>query len=295
MRHFLTGATDSLSKQAARLHLAALEISTGMKSGGFQSLARGRGIELSGVREYLCGDDIRLIDWNVTARMARPFVKQFAEEHDVPIFLVVDRSASMFSGSNGKVRYATASECAALLVLAAELCGSPVGSVFFDGAISFSCRPKYGRQHTMLLLSRLDEVSEVKEGSALKTALKGAATLLTNRSLIFIISDFRSAEWEEPFKFLLQKHWVSCIRISDPSERELPPVGTAPFSDIESGKLQELPLASGSFRAAWQAAYQKRTEALQRLCARYGASFLSVSTEDSAVRSLSSFFSSRAR
>ena len=295
MRHFLTGATDSLSKHAAHLHLAALEISNGIKSGGFRSLVRGRGIELSGVREYLCGDDIRLIDWNVTARMERPFDQVLAEDHDVPIFLIVDRSASMFSGSNEKVRYAAAAECAALIVLAAELCGSPVGAVFFDGAMRFSCRPKYGRRHTMLLLSRLDEVSEIKQGSALKTALKGTSALLTNRSLIFIISDFRSAHWEEPFKLLVQAHTVSCIRISDPSEHELPPVGTVPFFDIESGTHRELPLSSERFRSAWRAAYHKRTEQLQTLCARYGASFLSVSTEESAVRSLTAFFSARTR
>ena len=131
MQQFLVGSRDSLSQKSSYLRLAAGRLAESMKSGGFRSLYRGQGIEFSGVREYLRGDDVRSIDWNVTARMGKPFVKMFEEEHELQIFLIVDRSSSMFIGSKGKVKYETAAETAALLTLAGELNESPVGAVFF--------------------------------------------------------------------------------------------------------------------------------------------------------------------
>ena len=131
MEHLLSGSKDSLFQKAAYLRIAARKLADSMKTGGFRSLYRGQGIEFAGVREYLRGDDVRSIDWNVTARMGKPFVKLFEEEHELEIFLIVDRSASMFTGSKGKVKYETAAEVAALLALAGEQNENPVGAVFF--------------------------------------------------------------------------------------------------------------------------------------------------------------------
>ena len=175
MKHLLAVNRETLAKQAALLRLTAASLAAGFKTGSFRSLFRGQGIEFSGVREYLRGDDVRAIDWNVTARMGKPYVKLFEEERELQIFIVVDRSRSMFSGTGSKTRYRTAAEAASLVAMAAEINASGIGAVFFDGDIQFSCAPESGRKRTMLLLARLDEVDEYGvSGSALKSALTGA-------------------------------------------------------------------------------------------------------------------------
>ncbi|MGP1459644.1 MAG: DUF58 domain-containing protein [Treponema sp.] len=295
MRHFLTGAKDSLSKKAAYLRLQALALSDSLKAGGFKSPRRGQGMELSGVREYMSGDDVRTIDWNVTARMAKTYVKTFEEEHEIPVFLIVDRSASMFTGIDGRIKYNAAAECASLIALAGDISANPVGAVFFDGEIAYSCRPEYGRTHTMTLLARLDEVSQIKRGSALPAAIKGVAKLLKNRALIFIISDFRTADWEDDYKLLAQKNDLTLIRIADFQDEALPNAGALPFCDAESSAKRIFPTSSKAFRSAWRASFRERTERLQKLCAQYGAHFLSVSAEEDAARALSRYFASRSK
>ena len=185
MEHLLSGSKDSLFQKATYLRIAARKLADSMKSGGFRSLYRGQGIEFAGVREYLRGDDVRSIDWNVTARMGKPFVKMFDEEHELEIFLIVDRSASMFTGSKGKVKYETAAEVSALLALAGEINECPVGAVFFDGKIHFSCVPEAGRERTMHILSKLDEFNGAVKGSVLGNAITGAVKMLNHHSLLF--------------------------------------------------------------------------------------------------------------
>ena len=135
----------NLSKRAELLHLSSVSLAEGMRNGTFRSLYRGTGVEFSGVREYLAGDDVRAIDWNVTARMGKPFVKIFDEEKELDVFLVADKSFSMDTGSGIQSRLETAMECASLITLASLHNGSPVGAVTFDGRIDFSCPPKSGK------------------------------------------------------------------------------------------------------------------------------------------------------
>lgn len=292
MQHLLAGSKDSLSKKASCLRIAAGQLAENMRLGNFRSMYCGQGIEFSGVREYLRGDDVRAIDWNVTARMGKPYLKLFEEQHELQIFLIVDRSASMFTGSKGKVKYETAAEIAALLALAGERNESPVGAVFFDGKIHFSCSPEFGRKRTMLLLSHLDEVENLEQGSVLANAITGAVGMLRHNSLVFIISDFRTAGWELPFKQLVQKHDVAAIRVTDPVDLEMPEIGAIPFTDVETGLKQVFPTGSASFKSAWRDDFRKRTALLEKFCFRNGAGFLSVSTEEDSVRILADFFSS---
>ena len=290
MQNFLSGNKDSLSKKASYLRFSAKTLVENLKLGSFRSLYKGQGVEFSGVREYLRGDDVRAIDWNVTARMGRPYVKVFDEEHELQIFLVVDRSASMFCGVNGIVKYETVAETAALLALVAESSASPIGAVFFDGEIHFSCKPASGKERTMLLLSKLDKVEKIKEGSVLANAIQGATKLLKNRSLVFVISDFRSAGWEEPFKLLSQKNDVVALRITDTFDFELPDMGSVPFVDSETGISCVLPTSTEGLKSAWKEDFKYRTQKWKDFCIRHGASPLSISTEEDVVRVLSSFF-----
>ncbi|MBP3708784.1 MAG: DUF58 domain-containing protein [Treponema sp.] len=294
MKHLLGANRETLARQAASLRISAGKLADSFKSGSFRSLLRGQGIETSGVREYLHGDDVRAIDWNVTARMGKPFVKVFEEERELQIFLIVDRSSSMFLCTGYRTRYETVAELAALIVIAAELNASSIGAVFFDGAIQFSCAPKSGRECSLLLLTRLDELEENgTAGSVLANAISGAEKLLKKRSLVFVFSDFRATGWVTPLASLAQKNDVIAVRITDMIDNELPEMGTVPFIDSESGARLVLPSSSTSFRNAWRADNRQHFLRWQELCARHGAIALSLSTDDEPMRVLSNFFSHR--
>jgi uncharacterized protein (DUF58 family) len=294
MQHFLAVNRESLAKQASLLRIASVKLADSLRSGTFRSLYRGQGIEFSGVREYLPGDDVRAIDWNVTARMGKPFVKLFEEEHELQIFLIVDRSFSMFTGSGKKSRYETAAEAAAVITMAAEINASSVGAVIFDGEIRFSCSPESGRRRTMLLLTRLDETDGTGcAGSVLGSALAGAGKLLKKRSLVFVLSDFRSTSWVNPLASLAQKHDVVAVRITDKVDNELPEMGTVPFVDSESKMRLVLPTSLPSFRNAWRADNRQQFMRWQENCKKHGALPLDIGTDDDPVGVLSEFFARR--
>ena len=290
---------NSLAKRASLLHLSSLALADGMRSGSFKSLYRGQGIEFSGVREYLRGDDVRAIDWNVTARMGKPFVQMFEEERELSVFILVDASRSMCTGSGKKSRLSVALECASLLSLAAEHNSSPVGAVVFDVGVKFSCAPKVGKNQTLMLLSRFEDFEEQEDeafipvGSALDAALQGAAKLLKKRSLVMIFSDFRTAGWITPFARLCQKHDVVAVRITDPSDTRLPEVGTIPFVDSETGQRTMLPTSVPAFSRAWSESNQRHVEQWQKDCLRHGGIPFLLSTEQDASAELTHFFSAR--
>lgn len=290
---------NRLAQRASSLRLAAITLAENMRNGSFKSLYRGQGIEFSDVREYLNGDNVRSIDWNVTARMGRPFIKQYEEDRELSVFLILDCSRSMELGSD-VTRLSLAQEASALLLLACEHNAGAMGAVFFDGKIQFSCPPKAGRENSMMILSKLDKIDSIPEyeksdGSALSNAINGAAKLLKKRSLVFILSDFRSSRWEKPFARLAQKHDVVALRITDPSDSELPEIGTIPFYDAESKKKSLFPTLSRRFKAQWREANQKRSEQWKDFCSKHGAFPLSISTQEDAVSTLQRFFKQKAR
>ncbi len=291
---------EKLSRRAARLKFSSIFLSENMRNGNFKSLYRGQGIEFSDVRDYLPGDNVRAIDWNVTAKMGRPFIKQYEEDKELSIFIILDDSVSMESGSRGKSKTQTAREAAALILLAAEKNAGSTGAVFFDGAIKFSCHPKPGREHAMMILSKLDKLDSAEEyvrtnGSVLGNAIKGAGKILRKRSLVFLISDFRAAGWEKPFAQLSQKHDVIAVRMTDSTDSELPEIGTVPFFDSESKKTQVFPTSSKKFKMAWFEDNRARTDYWRDYCSKHGAHPLTLSTAEDPVTVLTKFFSQQVR
>ncbi|MBQ0002996.1 MAG: DUF58 domain-containing protein [Treponema sp.] len=294
MAESIIGNKDTLIQKAALLRITTKTLANTLQNGSFKSLYHGQGIEFSGVREYLRGDDVRTIDWNVTARSAKPYVKIFEEERELQIFLVIDRSLSMQTGSKGKARLNTAMETAALLTLAAENNANPVGAVLFGGEIEFVCSPKSGATQTMILLSQFDKKPEhTKCGSVLANALTGAGKILKKRSLVFVISDFRMRGWENGLTHLAQRHDVVCVKIGDPSDYNLPEMGAIPFVDPENGIRKVMPTNSRMFRAAWREDGRMRTQRFSDTCLRHGAYPLKISTTEDCLTSLSNFFMSR--
>lgn len=282
---------ESLVKKASYLRIAARTLADGMKSGNFRSLYRGQGIEFSGVRDYIRGDDIRSIDWNVTARMNRPYVKVFEEERELQIFIIVDNSLSMQIGSGNHTKYDVAAETAALITIASEMNNCPLGAVFFDGEVHFSTTPRLGREQTMLILSHLDKMKEKEHvGSVLGTAISGANRLLSKRSLVFIISDFRSADWEKPLISLAHNNDVVAIRVTDKMDEKLPEVGTTYFTDSESEISLKLPTNSAKFQREWKLANDNNIRKWQETCVKHGVSSAILKTTDEPLSLLAQVF-----
>ena len=294
---YLSESSDSLVQKASYLRIVARDLAEGIKSGSFRSLYRGQGIEFSGVRDYIRGDDIRSIDWNVTARMGHPYVKVFEEERELQIFLVVDSSASMLVNTGRKkTKYAVAAEAAALISLAAEMNSCPVGAVIFDGQIHFSAKPRTGREQTMLILTHLDKLpEEEKKGSVLANALTGSGKLLRKRSLVFVISDFRNGNYEKPLISLAQKNDVVAIRVEEAFDFQLPSVGTIPFIDSESGIKMRLPTNSQKFKRAWKDFYIQNENYWQTLCLKHGILGVKMNTDKSPLSVLTSIFERKAK
>ena len=293
MNHRNNQDRNELAKRAALLHLSSLSLANGMKSGSFKSLYHGQGVEFSGVRDYLIGDDIRTIDWNVTARMGKPYVKMFEEEHELNVFIVADRSLSMNTGAEKRSRLETAMECCALLTLASLQNSSPVGAVLFDGEISFSTAPKGGKNHALSLLSKFEEEFNPKNGSYLDNALQGAGKLLKKRTLVLVISDFRTEGWEHPLAYLAQHHDVVAIRITDPMDEELPDTGSIPFIDVETGYQCVLPTSSVPFRKVWREDNKMRVDLWKKECIKRGAFPFCLNTQSDVAVELTRFFAGR--
>lgn len=297
--------TDHLAKKSKLLRLNAQNLAEGMKLGNFRSLFRGQGIEFSGVRDYVRGDDVRSIDWNVTARMARPFVKVFEEERELQIFLVVDSSLSMKTGAKKRSKLDCACEAASLITLASEINASPVGMVLFDGATCFSCVPRTGREQIMHILNRLDKTDETdsdsrqedssQKGSALGQALSVASRMLNKRSLVFILSDFMVASelYQKQLGILAQKNDVIAIKLTGDSDKSLPKFGTVPFMDVETGETLRLPTGSRRFEKEWIADYQRREKIWHDFCVKHNIRPVLMKSTDDEFHVLQTLFSQK--
>ena len=184
---------DSLVKKAAYLRLMAIKLAEDMKSGTFKSLYKGQGIEFSGVRDYIRGDDVRSIDWNVTARMNKPFVKVFEEDRELQIFLIVDTSLSMQLECQDVTKYDVLSETAALITIAAELNNCSIGAVFFDGEINFSCKPAMGKEQ--IIFRQQMQIQNVKIQIIMNTCINTVSKPVHNHCFQY---KYRSYQKKRP-------------------------------------------------------------------------------------------------
>jgi len=270
-----------------------------MLAGNFSSVFKGQGMEFDEARHYEAGDDIRSIDWNASARFGTPFVKMFREERELTILILIDISPSMYReyfAGMGLSPYEQALICAALIAFSAEHTGQQAGAFFFDRDIEKVFPPRKGRRHIMSLVTAAlqyqDNASVRRDnyGSDIASALKGAQRLLKKRSLVVLISDFFSINWEQELGTLCKKHDVIALRICGPSE--LPYSGLITLEDPETGVRIEAPAGLDSFKESWLQWHDERSVQWKTQCRRSGASFLELSTEEDAPSLLLKFFGS---
>lgn len=262
--------------------------------GGFRAAFKGNGIEFDEVRRYESGDDVRSIDRNVSARFGVPYIKLYREDREMCVCVVLDCSASMFSGVSAPLtRYEQAVFCAALVAFSAEYAGQKMCALFFDAETRTVFKPRRGRAHTMAFIGAALSANPHSKGTSLSSALKSASNVLKRRGVVVVVSDFLAVDWERDFNALCIKHDCIAIKIKDPVEDAFPKTGLLPIEDPETGKTLLAPSNSARFRLEWAEWHEKRRQNWLSICKSCGASGVEISTDEDAGAALQRFFRNR--
>lgn len=264
--------------------------------GQYESVFRGQGVEFSEVRAYQPGDPFQAIDWKVTARMRRPYVKRFVEERELTVLLVVDLSASNDFGTKGGLKRDIATEVAAVLALAAMRSGDRVGLLIFTDRVERFIRPRRGRNRNLRLLYDLVSCRPEGKGTDVSIALSAASRLLTVRSLVFVISDFMTTEpLARPLLSLAGRHDVVAVDVRDPAEMTVPGSGWVEIEDPETGDRQVVDLSDPFVRASLEGRAAREERELEKLFARCRVDHLPIRTDEAYEPAIASFFAARSR
>jgi len=277
-----------------------LEITTrglvrSLAAGDYASVFRGRGVEFAEVREYMAGDDIRTIDWNVTARLGVPYVKRFREERQLTVLLVIDVSASGHFGSALRTKRDLAAELAAVLALAGTRHRDRVGTVFYTDRIEWFAPPRSGRRHALTIVDRVLGVEPVGRGTNLPLALDYLEPLLRRRAAVVVISDFMDPDQWGAMERLAPRHDVVAIQLSDPRERAMPSIGLATLWDPETGDWRTVDLSLEATRRQLHDRWVEFETTLARRCHANRIDLLRLSTDQPYSEPLAAFFGRRDR
>ncbi len=284
-----------LVKKLKKIEIYTSRLADNQLAGSYHSVFKGRGMAFSEVRQYQHGDDVRFIDWNVSARMNDTYVKVFTEEREMTVMLLVDLSASERFGSVEKPKIETVAEVAALLAFSAIKNNDRVGLILFTDRIERFVPPKKGRSHVMRVVTEILNAKPVAEGTDLGVALDLLGGVGKRRTVAFVISDFIADQYEKPLKVVSAKHDVIPIQILDPREDELTDVGLALVEDLETGELVEVDTSNLNVRTEYAREAQRQRAAREHLFRRLQLDHVTVSTERDFVRPLAELFRLRQR
>ena len=287
--------TAELIKKVRKIEIKTRRLSRNLFTGGYHSAFKGRGMSFSEVRQYQFGDDIRAIDWNVTARTGEPHIKIFEEERELTVMLLVDVSGSSFFGSSAAFKQEVLTEICALLAFSADNNNDKVGLLLFSDGIELFISPKKGRQHMLRIIRELLNVQPSDRGTDLPGALQYARNVLKKRSVCFVLSDFWADQYEQALKVLSRRHDCIGIHCWDVRERKLPDMGLLKVRDAERGGTAWIDTTDPDLRRSYQERFDENRAAAAAAFRRAGADFLSLRTTDSYASALLQFFEKRAR
>ena len=282
-------------RQIRRLQLRARRAVEDLLGGEYHSVFKGTGIAFEEVREYQPGDDIRAIDWNVTARMGHPFVKRFIEERELTVMLLIDASGSHQFGTRLQQKREVAAELAAVLAFSAISNNDKVGLVSFTDRVERFVPPRKGTRHVLRLIRDVLFFQPSHRGTSIREALDFLGKIVHRRVIVFLLSDFLDKGYERSLKRAARRHDLIALHIGDPREDELPAVGLLELEDAETGERLLLDTNSRQVREAYAAGARKRHEALAQLTRSAGIDLVEVSTDGSHLDALIRFFRLRER
>jgi uncharacterized protein (DUF58 family) len=286
---------EQVMREVRRIEITTRHLVRDIVAGEYSSAFRGRGVEFAEVREYQPGDDVRTIDWNVTARLGTAYVKRYLEERELTVGFVVDFSASKLFGSRLRTKRDLAVEVCAVLALAAARNNDRVGALFFTDRIEHLVTPRKGRRHVLRILSDLLSFQPSGQGTNLTAALEQLEPLHRRRSVLFIVSDFLTTGYGPALSRLARKHDVVAVHLVDPRERALPDMGLMVLKDPESGGWRYVDTSSPSLREQFHERVATFDLNLERTVRERGADLIRLHTDQSYAEPLLAFFRRRER
>lgn len=285
--------SPDIIKKIKKIEIRSRKLANEVFAGQYSSVFKGRGMEFSEVREYMPGDDVRTIDWNVTARYGKPFVKKFTEEREMTVILLVDASASLGFGTKEKFKNEVAAEIAATLAFSAIKNNDRVGMLIFSDKIEKVVHPKKGKNHILRLIRDILYFKPQGQKTNISDALKHLNDIWRRKAVVFLLSDFQDNNFDAALKVTARKHDLIAIKISDPRENNMPAIGLVEFQDPESGFSI---LADTSARSAIDESMtikESRNIALKKLFSGSRVDTISVSTDKPYTAELIAFFKRR--
>ncbi len=282
-------------RRVRRLEIRTRRLVEESLAGSYHSVFRGRGMEFSEVREYEVGDDVRTIDWNVSARIGHPFVKKFTEERELTVMLLVDASASQRFGTERATKLQTIAEISALLAFSAIRNEDRVGLLLFTDDVEKFLPPRKGREHTLRVLREVLALETRGRGTSVRRALEFLRGVVTKRAVVFLLSDFQDSGYERLLRVAARKHDLVAISVRDPREGLLPPVGLVSVEDPETGEVVLVDAGSAGVRRLYAEQAERRRLELQETMRRNGIDLLQIDTGSPYDTPLVRFFHERAR
>ena len=284
-----------LFKKIQRFHFSTRRMANNLYAGQYESAFRGRGMEFAEVREYQIGDDIRTIDWNVSARFGHPFVKVFHEERELTVMLLLDLSGSHLFGTRKKFKRELMAEVAGMLAFLAIRTNDKVGAILFSSKVEKYIPSKKGASHVWRLIKEIFTFEPEDMRTSIGDALNYLNRVVRRHAIVFLISDCMDTGFERSLRLTAKKHDLTVIRIVDPAEEELPRVGLIRMQDPETGEIAVINSNSRKFRERWREYSQERESDLGRLFLKAGVDQVLLSTNGPLVEPLTSLFEKRRR
>ena len=285
---------SEILRQVRRIEITTNRLVDEMMAGSYESSFKGRGIEFDEVREYQPGDEVRLIDWNVTARTGRAHIKRFVEERELTLMILVDLSRSMAFGSASALKQRLAAELCAVIAFSAIKHNDRVGVILFTDRVETFIPPKKGSRHVLRLIREVLSFSPAGHGTNLAAALDYLNRVNRQRSVVFLISDFFCEDLGAPLSIANRRHDVIAIHLVDPRQEQMPPVGRVCLEDAETGRIAVLNSGDARARAEferWAEAHRRR---LETMCRRSRVDLVEVRSDRPYVEPLLKFFRMRA-
>ena len=285
--------TEEILKKVRELEIKSKKITTHLFTGEYHSAFKGKGMSFREVREYAAGDDVRFIDWNVSARLSHPFTKVFEEERELTVMLLIDTSASNLFGTIARQKKELITEVAAVLTFSAISNNDKVGVIFFSDKVEKYIAPKKGRQHAFYIVRELLTMDTRKKSTDLDGAIKFFSRSVKQRSIAFILSDFIATGYDDDLKVIGNRHDVIGIRVYDRMDMQLPEAGLLQVQDAESGQTKWIDSSNALVRYNYQQHFMQQSEASKNYFRKAGAELLHMRTDDDYVKILQKFFIKR--
>lgn len=287
--------TAEILKKVRELEIKSKHLASDLFSGEYHSAFKGKGMSFREVREYYPGDDIRFIDWNVSARFNHPYSKVFEEERELTVMLLIDVSASSFFGTTQATKKNISTEIAAVLSFSAVNNGDKVGAILYSNKIEKYIPPKKGKQHALYIIRELLGIASGKKSTHLRTALRYFNNTNRQRSIAFVLSDFVDADYSEALRVAGSKHDIVGLKIYDRMDMHLPNVGMLRVEDSETGEQKWIDTGSKQVRMQYEREFFRMTDEANNHFKKAGSDLLHIRTDEDYIKVLRHFFLSRNR